>query len=161
MVASDAIMNMLQSYTVARGQEMFTVTQSNGQFHIVPTHFINALGNAEQLTPVLNTKITILPDSRNSADLVSEICQAVSLATGQNVDEGMIPLSGFMSHTTTITASNEEARSVLSRLLQEFDIPLSWQLFYGPEGRWYVLNIHAVEAVRGVSPHPISVPDVR
>jgi len=47
-------------------------------------------------------------------------------------------------HESEVADVSVAARSVVSRLLQEFDIPLSWRLLYDPGLHWYVLNIHAV-----------------
>jgi hypothetical protein len=141
--AEDVIANMLQSYAAANGNT-FIVSRSDRLFHVVPTRFINRSGKPEQLTPLLSTELTISPKSRTGVDLVSEICRSLSLATGQTVVVGNVPSSLLANHPTTITASSEPARAVLSRLLQEFDIPLSWQLLYDPGLRLYVLNIHAV-----------------
>jgi hypothetical protein len=142
--AEDVIASMLQSYAATRNENMFAVTRSDRLFHVVPTHFINRSGKPEPLTPLLSTELTVSPKSRTGVDLVSEICRSLSLATGQTVVVGNVPSSLLANHPTTITASNEPARAVLSRLLQEFDIPLSWQLFYDPGFRLYVLNIHSV-----------------
>lgn len=142
--AGDVIAGMLQSYASTRDEDMFTVTRSDRLFHVVPTHFINQSGKPESLTPLLSTELTVSPKSRTGVDLVGEICRSLSQAAGQSVVIGNVPSSLLANHPTTITASSEPARAVLSRLLQEFDIPLSWQLFYDPGLRLYVLNIHSV-----------------
>lgn len=144
MAAEDVVANMLQSYAATRNGDMFTVTRSDRLLHVVPTRFVNRSGKPEQLTPLLSTELIVSPQSRTGFDLVSEICRSLSLATGQSVVVGNVPSSLLANHPTTITASREPARAVLSRLLQEFDVPLSWQLFYDPGLRLYVLNIHAV-----------------
>ncbi|HEY0557619.1 MAG TPA: hypothetical protein VGG20_25415 [Thermoanaerobaculia bacterium] len=143
-VVADVLANMLQSHAASRNGEMFNVTRSNGLFHVVPTHFINESGKVEQLTPLLSMEINISLKSRTSMDLVKEICESLSLVTGQTVILGTIPSSLLASHTTRITTSGEAARSILSRSLQEFNIPLSWQLFYDPGSHVHVLNIHVV-----------------
>jgi hypothetical protein len=144
--AADAVASMLQSHATSRGTEMFT-TLSDGLLHVVPTHFIDPSGKAEPLTPLLSTKIDVSPQRRTGAGLVSEVCQSLSRASGQAVAMGTIPLPLLATHVTTLEAFNETARSVLSRLLREIRLPLSWQLFYDPGSRGYVLNIHAVTPV--------------
>jgi len=142
--AKDVIVNMLKSYAATRNGDMFNVTRSGRLFHVVPTHFIDRSGKSEPLAPLLSTELIVSPRSRTAGDLVSEICRLLSLATGRSVVVGNVPSSLLANHPTTITASREPARAILSRLLQEFDVPLSWQLFYDPGLHLYVLNIHAV-----------------
>jgi hypothetical protein len=142
--ALTAIKRVLHSYANSRGAEMFTVMQADTIFHVVPTQFTNASGQLEKITPLLDMTISVPPKQRTGADLVDEICRTLSAATSQTVIVGTISTKTLGQHTTTVTASSAPARSVLDRLLQELDVPLSWRLLYDPSLRWYVLNVHPV-----------------
>jgi hypothetical protein len=142
--AANAIGGVLRSDGAAHGGAMFSVIQSNGLFHVVPTRFIDASGRTEKTQPILDTPVSFVPKLKNGAGVVAEICQSLSLTTGQTVIIGTIPTSLLGTHTTAITATNEPARSVLDRLFKEMNVPLSWQLYYGPDWRSYALNIHMV-----------------
>lgn len=141
-----ALVELLHSHAALRNAKMFQVIQDNGLFHIVPTQFVNSSGQIQQMQPLLDTVVSVLPKQRNGADLVNEICQSLSIATSQSVIVGNGPWGQLRSHTTAITASNEPARSVVSRLFAEISLPLSWQLFYDPGLKLYVFNIHAVDS---------------
>lgn len=143
VAATQAVSNVLHSYAAVRGAEIFTVVEDSGMIHVVPTHFINPTGKVQELTPILDKTITIAPKQRTGAELVSEICQALSV-TGQTVISGTMPFSLLARHETTLGGSGLTARSFLSRLLAEMTVPLSWQLFYDPGLRMYVLNVHVV-----------------
>jgi hypothetical protein len=170
----DALKSVLDGYAAAGGSVTFTITEENGVFHVVPTNYLNKEGKVQQMTPILDTKITILSKQRTAADLLSEICQTLTQTTGIQIGVGMIPFKLFMRHTTTLSGSNVTARSLLSQLLAEAGAPitrdvtldgpddqrftqnrvvwkgasLSWQLFYGPppDGS-YALNIRGVTLV--------------
>jgi hypothetical protein len=135
-----AIRDVLNHYADLRGSDMFTVIQDDTRFHVAPIRFINASGELEKVTPILDTPISISPKkysvdgpfNGSSDELITEILDAVSLASGQKVRNGAaVANNTLLNHQTLITASNEPARSVLDRLLQEFDnVNLSWQLLY-------------------------------
>jgi len=139
-----AIREVLHSYNTSYGAEVFTLMQSDTTFHVVPIQLKNASGQIAKITPLLDTTISILPKHRTGLDLLREICRSLSLAPDYHVIVGIIPLKLFIDHTTTINASNETARSVIDRLFEEMNVPLSWQLFYDPGPHWYALNIHHV-----------------
>jgi hypothetical protein len=162
---ADALSSVLDGYANAGGPVTFTVTKEDGIFHVVPANFLNKDGKLQQMTPILDTKITILPKQRSRISLLQEICQALTEETGIQVDEGVGP---YIMGQTTISGSDVTARSLLDQLFAELAksvlhettvhgpdgqmIPyktvdkgslLSWQLFYGP-GFGYALNIHQV-----------------
>jgi hypothetical protein len=143
----DAILEMLASYDAALGGgEMFDLIESNGLFHVVPYRYTGLSGRRERITPLLDLAVSVSPKQRTAADVVTEICDLLSSATDQTVVLGTTPWSQLARHATTISASREAARSVLSRLLAELPVPLSWRLLYDPGLQWYVLNIHVVGA---------------
>jgi hypothetical protein len=166
---ADALSSVLDGYAAAGGPVTFTVREDDGVFHVVPINFLNKEGKLQQMTPILDTKITILPKQRTRIRLFMDICQALTKATGISVDEGIFPFNGSRADTiTSISGSDVTARSLLSQLLTEWAAPvtsdtfvqvgngqivpyhivdkggaMSWQLFYGP-GFGYALNIHKV-----------------
>jgi hypothetical protein len=146
--ASNTIIEVLRSYAALRNAEVFRLAQENGLLHIVPTHFVNSSGQLEQMQPLLDTAISVPPKERDGASLVSEICQSLSTATHQTVIVGTGPWALFAADATTITTSGESARSVLSRLLAEMPVALSWRLLYDPGLHWYVFNVHGVDPTK-------------
>lgn len=111
-LAGQALANAVQSYNSARGDEIFTVTDTEKGFHVVARRFSDTSGDMKELQPLLDTPITIPEGSRTIAQAVTEICKAVP-----GLSLGWYPINLFTQQTTTISASNEPARSVLDRLL--------------------------------------------
>lgn len=142
--AREAILTMLRSYSASlRGLEIFTLTDSNGLFHIIPTQVKSAAGVFETFTPLLDRTVSIPPGQRTGTALVREICQSLAAQSGAKVNFG--PASNLLhQHVTSIASTpNETARSILSRLFAELRRPASWELRYG-QGL-YVLNVYLVE----------------
>jgi hypothetical protein len=172
---ADALSSVLDGYAASGGPETFTVTKEDGVFHVVATNFLNKEGKLQQLTPILDTKITIQPKQRTRLGLFQAICQSLTKATGISVEEMDFPFNGGSLQaqaTTTISGSDVTARSLLGMLLAEMaapmsrDVvvqgpngqrltrdmvvdkgdPLSWKLFYSP-GWGYTLHIRRLTAV--------------
>lgn len=160
--ARSAVADVLRSYNVSRGAEMFTVTDDGEGLHVTPLRFVGKFGSMENASPLLETPISLSPSVRTAAQAVREIAQAISASTGRPVGAGTLP-SLFARHTTTIAASNEPARVVLERLFQEMPLgyeskpnkaggshivpgaTLSWRLLCGYEtSPECSLNIHVV-----------------
>jgi len=167
---SDALKSVLAGYNTSGSPETFTITEGNSILHVVPENYLTKRGTLQQLTPVLDNKITVLPKSRSRPDLFREICQSLSSVTGIHVGVGTFPNQGTETDTpTTIAGSDITARSLLNQLLSELSTPvyrdltfqggdgqmitrhsvvwnggpMSWELFYSP-GWGYVLNIYQV-----------------
>lgn len=144
-ITREAILTMLRSYSASLGGiDTFTLTDSNGLFHIIPTQVRNAAGVFEKFTPLLDRTVIIPPGRRSGEDLVRQICQSLSEQSGAEVSPGAGPSNQLVQHLTSISSGpNETARSLLSRLFAELRLPASWKLSYSPG--LYVLNVHLVE----------------
>ena len=169
---ADALSSVLEGYANSGGLETFTVTEEDGVFHVFPINFVNEAGKLQQMTPILDTKITILPKQRTRVALLEEICKSLTDSTGISVAPGMFPFNrgSIQAQTfTTIAGTDMTARSLLSRLIAELAAPISedsvihipggdtrqwnmvvdkggpmsWRLLYGP-GSGFALNIHKV-----------------
>jgi hypothetical protein len=167
---AEALSNLIESYSASGGSVKFYVTKAEGIFHVIPANFVNVEGKLEPVTPILDTKITILPKERTRLELFLDICQALTNATGIRVAEGVFPGNGLRAELqTTVSGTDVTARSILNQLLAELAAPISrdvvvdtadgqkvtqnqvvlepaafsWKLFYSP-GWGYALNVHAV-----------------
>jgi hypothetical protein len=99
--ASEALSSVLDGYAAAGGPVTFNVTEEDGIFHVMATNFLNEEGKLQQITPLLDTKITILPGQRNRLKLFQDICQELTKATGTKVWEGDFPDNGSQSQILT------------------------------------------------------------
>jgi hypothetical protein len=141
---ADALSSVLEGYAAAGGLETFTVTNEDGIFHVIAINFMNKEGSIQQMTPILDTKITISPTQRTRLSLFREICQSLTKASGISVEEGDFPFNGGSEQAQTITnisGSDVTARSLLSQLLAEMAAPITKDLvFPGPDGQIVLRN---------------------
>lgn len=133
--------------------QVFHSELGNVALFVWPEMLKDASGNLQPVTPVLSAQISFPQASRTAFETLRLILQAVSQATGSNVDIGTIPIKGFAISKVNIGADKEPARSVIIRLFQAMItsnganaalVPptLSYRLFYGYNVRGYALNVH-------------------
>jgi hypothetical protein len=144
-----AVEALVKSYNASRGGNVFAVVQEASLLHVVPRQMTGLSGNLEPMKPVLDTVITIEPKERTAFALIEEICKKISISTNTNVVVGIVPTNMLSQTKTSIGGSGKTARAILEQLIVEIGtrLSLSWQLFYGPDVKWYVLNISWVMPV--------------
>jgi hypothetical protein len=144
-----AVEALVKSYNASRGGNAFAVVQGASLLHVVPQQMTGSSGNLEPVKPILDTVMTIEPKERTAFALIEEICKKISIATNKNVVMGIVPTNMLSQTKTSIGGSGKTARSILEQLIVETGSPLSlsWRLFYGPDVKWYVLNISWVPPV--------------
>jgi len=150
-LARGAILDMLKSYSESiGGVEAFTLTDSNGLFHIIPTQRRGVSGQWEKIEPLLDTPVSVPPGRRTGLELLNEICRSLASQTGVHVGFGSPAYANMLATRITVISStpNETARSILSRFAAEQAAPrpISWRLGYPPS--WgYMLSVRILDAV--------------
>jgi len=158
-LAAKPLEEAVHSYNSQRGDEVFTITESEKGFHVVARKFVDVSGKMAELKPFLDTPITLSEGTRSISEAVEEIAKALP-----GLGIGILPINLFLQKQTTISASNEPARSVLDRLLNGVPVPaekpispgryrdtaeggyLSWQLRTDPDPKWgSALNFEIVK----------------
>jgi hypothetical protein len=164
-IVAKAIADAINRYDATHGnKKWFTFHQTTYGFHVVPLLFVDQNAKTQAFTAPLDTLISIPPREQTLDEDFSEILQAVAMANGTR----LLPGTGAPRSTpyrkwptSTLSATSEPARDVLTRLLQQFPVhaqvptssggfrqapaALSWQLFCDPDLRdGCVLNIHPV-----------------
>lgn len=148
-LAAPPLEEAVHSYNSQRGDEVFTVTESEKGFHVVARKFVDTSGKMAELEPLLDTPITLPEGTRKISEAVEVISKAVP-----GLWIGVFPINLFLQQKTTISASNEPARSVLDRLLNGIPVSaekpispgkyrdtaeggyLSWELRTDPDPKW-------------------------
>ena len=143
LAASAAITGLLTNYQTAGGAR-FVMVPGSIPLHVVPARVIDQAGQMQSLKPILDTPVSLPARPRTAAELVGDLCEALTRTSGQTVIPGNIPYALLGRQQTSFSVSNMAARSALDQLFAEIDAKLSWQLFHDPGLNWYVLNIHLV-----------------
>jgi hypothetical protein len=124
----------------------FRIEQAGDVFHIIPTRVRNERGDWVTQTSVLDARITLPRQEMNGYQMLNAITDAVSEATGIRVGLGSGPANSLFRHVGYLEADNEVARDVLLRTLHSMSDRFTWWLFYGPDVKWYALNVRVVAA---------------
>lgn len=142
----------------AAGGGRFRLEQTGDIFHVVPTAKRDTNGNWVSHDSVLDRRISIPAKELRGVEMVFAICEAVGKVAGIKVTPGGNYMNTFSHYEGTLSANNERARDVLSKLFVDVskmrpsfagEQKLGWALLYdlGPEPM-YVLNIRGNKILR-------------
>jgi hypothetical protein len=123
----------------------FRVEQDGDDFHIIPSEVRDAKGNWVAYTPLFDTRISIPMKERSMLDTVQAVCDALGAANHVSVRLLVYPLNTLHYTNSTVGASDEAARSVLTRALTGLDRKLTWRVFYDIPMNSYLLSILFVQ----------------
>jgi len=152
---ADALAAILEANDWADFGGRFEIRQSGDVFHVIPVQVRDAEGQWVHQGSILDTPITISPRQLNGYEALELILEKVSDATGIRVaSTGGRFLNTLMPYTGRIEAQNEPARDVLLRTLHAVSERFTWRLLFGPDVRYYALNLRLVAAPA----EPSSVP---
>jgi hypothetical protein len=153
--AASSLQSVIDQHHARGNPGTFQIRQADQRLQIVPTGVKGQSGRLAASSSVLDTLITVPEREWTGLQIVDQVCQAVTAASGTRVFAGMVPLNLLNQTTVELKADNEPARNVLVRAFaglartQGVSMPipqLSWQLFYAPDAKDYALNIHIVVA---------------
>ena len=120
----------------------FSVQSTVNGYHVVPVQAKNRNGIEEPYESPLDSRITMESRDESAADMIRRFLEVVSKASGQTVEEGLMP-GRLHTIRVTVDAQNDRARDVLWRALQSINPGLSWQMLCGPDVNC-ALNLHAI-----------------
>lgn len=120
----------------------FSVQSTVNGYHVVPVQGKNRIGIEELYESPLDSRITMASRDESAADMIRRFLEVVSKASGQTVEEGLMP-GRLHTIRVTVDAQNDKARDVLWRALQSINPGLSWQMLCGPAVNC-ALNLHAI-----------------
>jgi hypothetical protein len=141
--------NLLRAYRASGHPGVFRLANTGATFHVIPVRSRRADGVDQELPAVLDALISVPPGSRTAHELLLAIAERVSRATDVPVGLGSYPLNWALQTRVEGGVSNEPARTALVRVLDSPRLKFSWRMFYAPDMKRYVLNIHVVRPVQG------------
>jgi hypothetical protein len=151
---------VLESHAVLASGGRFRVEQAGSIYHVVPTAVRDASGEWADQASVLDALITIPPQELGGIEILTVILEKVTEAAGVRVVMGTIPLNVLINYRGRIEVYAEPARGVLAKALQGIDESLTWRLLYGPDVKYYALNLRSVgpNRDRPVSSNQLTAP---
>jgi hypothetical protein len=138
------IQMLLYGHAASGNPGVFRLKQTGPIYHVFPAQLKSRAGLWEEQGSILDVPIIFLEQERNGIETLEAICAAVREATQTNVFLGTVPQNLLFRYSTREGAVNETARDILVRVLEGTKAKLSWQLFYDPGLRLYVLNVHFI-----------------
>jgi hypothetical protein len=142
--------DLLAAHSSAGNPGTFRVQEgTSGRIHIVPLAARDSSEHVVPQQPVLDRGITLESRQYRGLEFLAAFLEAVTRASGVQVEIGATPINTLVHHSGTYSASNEPARNVLARFLDSVGPGYSWQLFYDPVDHAYFLNIHSVPSKGG------------
>ncbi len=119
----------------------FRLRQSGDEFHIIPSEVKDTNGQWIEQASVLDAKISLPAERRVGLQILETFCETLSKATNKRIVVGTFPANAVLPYDGALNAEEEEARSVLRRVLDATNRRLTWQLLYDPQTRWHFLNV--------------------
>jgi hypothetical protein len=136
---------LLDHYHLSGNPGVYRLLRSASAFHVVPSRVKNLQGVLESYNAVLDADISVPAGNRTAFEMIKAIVAAISQSTGVEVAAGTVPINLLMQTRVDGAAYHENARAVLTRVLEQTGRRLSWKLLYTPTPtKGYALNIHIV-----------------
>jgi hypothetical protein len=145
------LQELLNAQAASPNAGRFRLENAGRIMHIIPTAIKNSQGELAPQESVLETTISLPAEEGTGWQRLQNICAAIREATKIPVTFGTIPHQLFLQHQVQQGATRQKARDILTALLEIVGNGrnLSWQLFYDPGFKFYVLNIHLVSKSNG------------
>ena len=150
----NALQSILDAHRHRGGRAGFTVIQNGDHMYVVGTSATGVDGKVLPFEPLLDTRISLTRGNYDLNTLVLTILAQVSQIRGIPIAMATVPMNLFLQSRVTEEASNEVARDILSRALEEINgaryaqnadpVRLAWRMVYNPNGGTYFFNVHNV-----------------
>lgn len=135
------LQKILSDYDMSGNPGRFVVRQqSDGSMDVVGVGVRDSSGDITSLTPILDTPISIAAGTRDGMTTLSLIADAVSRASGTEVDVGS-PVNALAEASVTTAGGQASARSLLLQAVDAARVKLVWELRYDPQTKSYGLSV--------------------
>jgi hypothetical protein len=133
---------VLNAHTVLTGgEQMFRAQRSGEMLQVVPMRLRDSDGTWKPIRPILDARVSLPRAESTLLAFTERLLEAVSQVAGVTVSVGNVPINLAHQRTVVVEAQNEKARDVLTRVLNETGVRLSWRLLYDAPRSRYVLNV--------------------
>lgn len=114
---------------------------SDGQLTVVGTEVRDETGALQEISPLLDTPITLAKAPRTVYDTIKYILGALRSATGTEVLLGAASSSLFRTTQSTVGGEGVPARQLLKQALSSTKLPIQYDLGFNPDVPVYILNV--------------------
>lgn len=152
---------LLEDYNATENPGKYKLrTDPGGQFTVVGVGVRDDRGALQDVSPVLDSAVTVAREPRNLYDTVVAILEAVHSETGKTVIMMSVPNNEFRDTRLTLGGKRVAARLLLQEALAYTQRPLQYDLSYDPDDPVYILNVSVARhgGDDGRMPAPIDRP---
>ena len=144
--AAVVVRQLLKTQAESASSARFRFERGEAIIHVLPSAIKDRFGRLTPQQSLLDTVVSLPADERTGLRTLEILMESIARATQSRIVVGNVPLGLFLPHKDRHGVSGQKAREVLMDLLQRISPgrPLSWQLFYDPGMKIYVINIHAL-----------------
>ena len=126
----------------------FQMIKTSSIYHVLPTEFRNEQGILIPHESILRAPITVIENNRSPMELLRIICRKLTESSGKSVivgEFGARELSILQqAPLKSLNLVGQSPRMILTELVKDIHYNLSWHVFFDPESKEYVLNIHTI-----------------
>lgn len=140
------VRNLLNAQAASDNSARFRFEKSNSIIHVIPSAIKDRSGRLTPQQSLLDTVVSLPADERTGLRTLETLMESIGQATQTRIIVGNVPFGLFLQHKDRHGVAGQKGREVLIELLQRISPErlLSWQLFYDPGLKIYVMNIHAL-----------------
>lgn len=133
---------VVAAYNRSGNPGKFTLrAEGEGRYSVVGTSVKNQSRQDQNVSPILDTPISLPAQQRNGEDTVKAILTQLSAKTGVKMGIGSYSMNVLVQTQVTVGGENVPARSLLLKTFDATKRPLIWSLLYDADSKIYFLNI--------------------
>jgi hypothetical protein len=132
----------------------FRVIQEGNVFHVVPSEVKDVSGNWVTYTSPFDIPVSMPPIDRSVLDAVKAVFTPVADTAHAKVMLLVAPFRTLRDLRTKVGASNESARTVLTRILTSTTTRMTWRVFYDIPAGAYFVSVTVVPDKASAAPTP-------
>ncbi len=133
---------VVADYNASTNPGRFTVrNEGDGRFAVIGTHVKDKNGRDENVSPILDTPISIPADTRDALTTIRIILDALTAKSQLRVVPGLLALNALYQSQVTVGGENIPARTLLLQTLSAAKIKLYWDLYYDHDVNGYAFSV--------------------
>jgi len=137
-----ALSTLVEEYNATDNPGRYVLrVDSDGQFTVVGTEVKDESGALKQISPLLDTPLTLAKAPRSVYDTIKSILGALESATGSRVLFAATSSSLFRTTQTTTGGERVPARELLKQALANTNRTIQYDLSFDPDVPVYVLSL--------------------
>jgi len=131
----------------AMNSPTFRSEETNGIIHVIPESVKGLAGDTIRIRSILDAPVQLSAQPRTGMQMLEAWCDSVSASSKKQVLIGLAPIGMLLNYKDDKGLSSPNGRAALTEILTRATkgAKVSWQLFYDPGQKIYVINIHPVQ----------------